>query len=98
MKDKTFYIYIMSNKRQTVFYTGVTNDLVRRTYEHKHHLVEGFTNKYNIDQLLYFEQCNNPESAISREKQIKNYRRSKKLALIETMNVKHEDLYEKICV
>ncbi len=91
--SKVFYVYIMSNKRKTVFYTGITNDLVRRAYEHKSKLVEGFTKKYNIDQLIYFEQFVDPGTAILREKQIKDYRRSKKFELIRKMNPNSQDLY-----
>lgn len=88
-----FYVYVMSNKRRTVFYTGITNDLVRHSYEHKEKLVDGFTKKYNIDQLVYFEQYDDPETAILREKQVKDYRRSKKLELIRRSNPDFKDLY-----
>jgi putative endonuclease len=93
MLRKQFYIYIVSNKYHTVFYTGVCNDLIRRVYEHKNKLVEGFTKRYNINQLLYYECTDNPGSAITREKQIKDYRRSKKLNLILAMNGQMKDLY-----
>ncbi len=83
----------MSNHWNTVFYTGVTNNLIRRVYEHKNKLVEGFTKRYKIDELLYFEESADPRSAIEREKQIKDYRRSKKLELIEKMNPHLIDLY-----
>jgi putative endonuclease len=81
----------MTNKSGTL-YTGVTNNLERRIYEHKHHLVKGFTNKYNIDKLVYFEETNDINAAISREKQIKGWLRKKKIALIESMNPGWKDL------
>jgi len=88
---KQYYIYILTSRSGTL-YTGVTNNLHRRVYEHKHKLVEGFTNKYNVDRLVYFETFPNVRDAIGREKQIKGYRRSKKIALIESMNPKWQDL------
>src|SRR5512139_1986061 len=92
MEDKQYYVYIMTNEANRVLYTGVTNDLRRRVYEHKHKLVEGFTSKYNITQLVYFEDTPDVRAAIAREKQIKGWLRSKKIALIESMNPKWEDL------
>jgi putative endonuclease len=83
----------MTNKSGTL-YTGVTNNLERRIYEHKHHLVKGFTNKYNIGKLVYFEETNDIHAAISREKQIKGWLRKKKIALIESMNPGWKDLSE----
>lgn len=94
--SKNYYIYILSNCRHTVYYTGITNDLKRRIYEHKNKLVEGFTKKYNVDQLLYYEIAEDPKSAILREKQIKDYRREKKIALIKTQNSDMIDLYGQI--
>lgn len=93
---KQYYVYITSNKWRTVFYTGITSDLVRRVYEHKNKIIDGFTKKYNVNELLYFEQCNNPESAIMREKQIKDYRRGKKITLIKGFNPEFKDLYESL--
>ena len=87
----------MSNKRLTVFYTGVTNDLIRRVYEHKNKLVDGFTKKYNVNQLIYFETFDSPENAIVREKQVKDYRREKKFNLILKQNPQFTDLYDEIC-
>lgn len=95
-EKKQFYVYIMANKNNTVLYTGVTNDLIRRVYEHKEKLVEGFTGKYNINKLLYYEIFEDPQSAIAREKQIKGGSRSKKIGLIESMNEDWKDLYEVI--
>ena len=83
----------MTNKSGTL-YTGVTNNLERRVYEHKQHLVKGFTNKYNIDKLIYFEETNDIHAAISREKQIKGWLRKKKIALIESINPGWKDLSE----
>jgi putative endonuclease len=83
----------MTNKSGTL-YTGVTNNLERRIYEHKHHLVKGFTNKYNIDKLVYFEETSDINAAITREKQIKGWLRKKKIALIQSMNPEWKDLSE----
>lgn len=96
MKLKQYYVYIMSNDFKSVFYTGVTNDLIRRICEHKNKLVEGFTKKYNITKLLYYEECIDINSAIAREKQIKDLNRLKKIRLIKTKNLNFEDLYSKI--
>ena len=88
-----YYVYIMTNRSKTL-YTGVTNDLTRRVYEHKNKMIDGFTKKYNITKLVYFEETNDILSAITREKQIKGWLRSKKIALIESVNPKWEDLSE----
>ncbi len=86
----------MTNKYNTVLYVGVTNDLVRRVYEHKNKLVKGFTAKYNIVKLVYYEIHEDIKEAIKREKQIKGWLRVKKEELIKTMNPSWKDLYEKI--
>jgi putative endonuclease len=88
---KQYYVYIMTNKSRTL-YTGVTNDLERRVYEHKQKLIPSFTAKYNIDRLVYFEATEDIYAAISREKQIKGWLRTKKIALIDSLNPKWEDL------
>ncbi len=88
---KTYYVYIMTNKSKTL-YTGVTNDLERRVYEHKSKLVPGFTSRYNINRLAYFEETNDVEEAITREKQIKGWLRKKKIELIESINPDWEDM------
>ncbi len=88
---KNYYVYIMTNKSRT-FYTGVTNNLERRAYEHKHKLIEGFTKRYNITLLVYFEVFSDIREAIAREKQVKDWRREKKIALIESMNPELKDL------
>ena len=86
----------MSNNRNTVLYVGVTNDLIRRVYEHKEKLVEGFTKKYNITKLAYYEVFEEIENAISREKQIKAGSRRRKIQLINSINKEWHDLYEKL--
>ena len=88
---KTYYVYIMSSKSGTL-YTGMTNDLERRVYEHKNKLVDGFTKKYNVNRLVYYEETGDVDSAIAREKQIKGWRRSKKTDLIKSINPKWTDL------
>ena len=86
----------MTNKNNTVIYTGVTNDLKRRVYEHKEKLIDGFTKKYNVNKLVYFEFTSNINSAIQREKQIKAGSRQKKIDLINSMNLEWKDLYNEI--
>lgn len=92
-----YYIYILSNKYNNVLYIGVTNNLIRRIYEHKNRLVEGFTEKYNVDKLVYFENISDINTAIAREKQLKNWRKEKKLNLINLKNPEWKDLYNEIC-
>lgn len=94
--NKNFYVYILANKTNDVVYTGITSDLVKRIWEHKNKVVEGFTEKYNVDRLVYFEVHNNAEAAIKREKNIKDWKRDWKDQLIEKENPKWEDLYERI--
>ena len=94
--DRQYYIYIMTNERNTVIYTGVTNDLKRRVYEHKEKQDEGFTKKYNITKLVYYEIFEDVENAILREKQIKGGSRQKKLELVNSMNEEWRDLYEEL--
>jgi putative endonuclease len=88
---RDYFVYILGSK-SGVLYVGVTNDLTRRLFEHKQKLIEGFTNKYNVSRLLYFETFENITDAITREKQIKGWRRSKKAALIESTNPTWLDL------
>ena len=83
---------MMTNARYSTLYTGVTNDLQRRAYEHKHHLLEGFTSKYKVGSLVYYEETEDIESAIHREKQIKGWTRARKVALIESKNPHWRDL------
>ncbi len=94
--NKQYYVYIMTNKRDTVLYAGVTNDLKRRVYQHKGKLIDGFTNKYNITKLVYYEAYEDIENAILREKQIKGSSRQKKISLVNSMNKEWEDLCEKV--
>ena len=91
----TYYVYILTNKNKNVLYTGMTNDLVRRVYEHKQHFdKQSFTAKYNIDQLVYFEETSDVRVAIEREKQIKGLSRMKKFFLIREKNPAMRDIYE----
>jgi len=90
---KQFYVYIMTNESKTL-YVGVTNNLQRRVYEHKNKMIQGFTSKYNITKVVYFEVFNDIESSIKREKQIKGWLRKKKIDLIESMNPDWNDLSE----
>ncbi|MDR0957496.1 MAG: GIY-YIG nuclease family protein [Candidatus Nomurabacteria bacterium] len=90
------YVYILFNKQNGTLYVGVTSNLTKRVYEHKNHLVEGFTDKYNVDKLGYYEVFDDITSAIAREKQIKGGSRNKKLALIESINPNWHDLYNDI--
>ena len=96
MIDKRGYIYILTNKNNTVLYVGVTSNLIKRVYEHKASLVEGFSNKYKTYKLVYYEICEDIINAISREKQIKGWLRIKKLELIGKFNPNWEDLYKTI--
>ncbi len=93
---KQYYIYIMTNKRNTVLYTGITSDLKKRIYEHKEKLLSGFTKKYNVTKLVYYEIFNDSYNAIKREKQIKAGSRQKKINLIDTINPKWADLYDSL--
>ncbi len=90
---RQYFVYIMTNKSGTL-YVGVTNNLERRISEHKNSLVEGFTKKYKINRLIYYEETNDVLAAITREKQIKGWRRDKKIALIESANPEWKDLSE----
>jgi putative endonuclease len=91
---KRFYVYILSNKRNGTLYTGVTSDLVKRIYEHKNNLVDGFTKKYSIHRLIWYEPHETAETAIIRERQIKKWKRQWKLELIERHNPQWDDLSE----
>ena len=94
--EKQYYVYIMTNHKNTVLYTGVTNDLQRRVYEHKNKLVEGFTERYNVMRLVYFESCSDIEGAIIREKQIKAGSRQDKVSLIDSVNRDWHDLSDEL--
>ena len=94
--DKQFYVYILASKRNGTLYIGVTSDLVQRIWQHKNKMVKGFTKKYNVDRLVYYETHSNVESAITREKQMKKWRRAWKIRLIEGENSDWNDLYDNI--
>lgn len=93
MHQKYFFVYILTNYTNTVLYIGITNNILRRIYEHKEKLEEGFTQKYNVNKLVYYEIFDDPENAIKREKSLKNLVRRKKIALIEKENPEWKDLY-----
>ena len=92
-----YYAYILASQRNGTIYIGVTSDLIKRTYEHKNNLIDGFTKKYNVHQLVYYEQFDDVNLAITREKQLKKWKRKWKLELIEKSNPTWNDLYEDIC-
>jgi putative endonuclease len=94
--DKHYYVYILTNKHHTVLYTGVTNDLQRRMYEHKSGQGGGFASRYDVKKLVYYEACEDVQAAIAREKQIKGGSRQKKVDLIEGMNPEWTDLGEEL--
>jgi putative endonuclease len=93
MKIHLYYVYILTNQNHTVLYTGVTNEIIRRCTEHKQKRIKGFTQKYNVDKLIYYETFDFIEVAIAREKQIKGYSRAKKNALIDSFNKDWTELY-----
>ncbi len=90
--NKTFFVYIMTNPRKTVLYTGITNNLPRRVYEHKEKLTPGFASRYNVTDLVYYEMAATAEAAIAREKQLKAGPRRRKIELIKSMNPTWRDL------
>jgi putative endonuclease len=94
MMEKQGYVYILTNVHNKVLYTGVTSDLVKRVYEHKNKMVDGFTKKYNVHKLVHFEVSDDMMTAIEREKQIKGWLRKKKIALIEKDNPEWKDLFD----
>jgi len=94
--EHQYFVYLMTNKNNTVIYTGVTNDLKRRVYEHKEKMIDGFTKKYIVNKLVYFEFTSDINSAIQREKQIKAGSRQRKINLINSMNKEWRDLYNEI--
>ena len=95
--EKVSYVYILSNRRNGTLYIGVTSNLIRRIWEHKNKLIDGFTKKYHLDKLVYYEQHNDIIEAITREKALKKYFRKWKIRLIETDNPDWIDLYDLIC-
>lgn len=94
--EKQYYVYIMTNRYNTVLYTGMTVDLKQRILAHKEELVAGFTKKYKIKKLIYYEIAEDLDSSLFREKQIKNYSRDKKISLVNSLNPQWVDLYDKI--
>jgi putative endonuclease len=97
MSDKKFYVYILAKERNSTFYMGITSDLIKRAWEHKNEVVDGFTKRYAIKKLVYYETFDNAENAILREKQLKKWNRPWKMRIIEEMNPDWKDLYEDIC-
>lgn len=95
---KSYFVYILASQRNGTLYIGVTSNLIKRIWEHRNNVVEGFTKKYKVHSLVYFEQTDNVNSALRREKQLKNWQRKWKLALIEKENPKWIDLYDKITI
>ena len=94
---KSMYVYIITNEKNGTLYIGVTNNLVRRVYEHKNKLLDGFSSKYDLNRLVYFEVFDDEENAIKREKQLKRYNRNWKKDLIEKSNPEWNDLYDEVC-
>ena len=95
--EKYFYVYIMTNKYNTVFHTGITADLATRVFQHKNKEIKGFTSKYNINKLVYYEEYDSAYDAILREKQLKNWHRTWKLNMIKKNNPEFKDLSEEWC-
>jgi len=96
LKHHNYYIYIISNWNNKVIYLGMTNDLERRIYEHKNKIFEGFSKKYNLNKLVYYEYTNDVNAAIQREKQINKWRREKKNSLVESRNPEWKDLADEL--
>lgn len=93
----TYHVYILASRKNGTLYVGVTNDLIRRVYEHKHDLAPGFTAKYRVHKLVYFEATDSVRAAIQREKNLKHWPRDWKISLIEKQNPDWRDLYDSIC-
>mgnify|MGYP002521126626 FL=1 len=93
---KSYFVYILTNFEETTFYIGVTSNLQKRIWEHKSKIVEGFTEKYNVDRLIYYEQTEDVETALNREKQLKRWHRRWKINLIKEFNPEMKDLFESI--
>jgi putative endonuclease len=94
MEERAYYVYMLTNWNNRVMYVGVTSDLERRIYEHKHKLIDGFTSKYNVTKLVYFEETSDVNAALDREKEIKKWRREKKNNLVLRTNPEWKDLSE----
>lgn len=97
MNEKKFYVYIMAKARNSTFYVGITSDLLKRIAEHKNEIHDGFTKKYGIKTLVYYEIFDDAGNAIRREKRLKKWNRTWKMRIIEQMNPEWKDLYETIC-
>lgn len=95
--QKQYYVYILASQERGTLYIGVTSDFVKRVWEHKNKVVEGFTGKYDVDRLVYFEVFSDVEEAIKHEKRLKKYKRDWKMNLIERQNPHWDDLYDGIC-
>jgi putative endonuclease len=95
--EKNFFVYMLASGKNGTLYIGVTSDLKKRIWEHKNNVVEGFTEKYDVHDLVWFEQHENAESAITREKQMKEWKREWKIKRINEMNPEWRDLYDDIC-
>ncbi len=93
-----YYVYILASKKNGTLYLGITNNLLKRVYEHKNDMVDGFTKKYHVHQLVYYEESDDVKSAITREKQIKKWKRQWKIDLIEEFNPIWKDLYDNLIV
>jgi putative endonuclease len=98
VRERTYYIYILASRIGGTLYIGVTNDLIRRAYEHREKLVKGFTKKYDVARLVYFEQFGEIGAAIQREKQLKRWKRAWKIRLVEERNPNWDDLYPSIAI
>jgi putative endonuclease len=94
--EKLFAVYIMTNQWNNVFYIGITSNLPKRVWEHKNKVVEGFSKKYNLNKLVYYEVFSHPYEAINREKKMKSLKRTRKIQLITAFNPEWEDLYERL--
>ena len=93
---KDYYVYVLASQRNGTLYVGVTSNLIKRIWEHKNKVIQGFTQKYSVDKLVYFEQYRDPENAIKREKRLKSYNRQWKLELVEKENPEWRDLYTEL--
>jgi putative endonuclease len=94
--DRYYFVYIVTNKKNGTLYTGITNNLIKRVWQHKEKQIEGFTERYNLDMLVYYEIYKDPETAIKREKRLKFYQRQWKINIIEESNPEWRDLYSDI--
>jgi putative endonuclease len=95
--EKQFFVYMMASQKNGTLYIGVTSDLKKRVWEHKNNVIEGFTEKYDVHDLVWYEPHENAESAITREKQMKEWKRDWKIKRIEEMNPNWNDLFDRVC-